>query len=347
VATDTPTAPNPTEPNPNTFDADRLIHRITQADVLTAAEFGERLKGSKPDQPVVEGWSLEETLRVVEESEKRARNVKYPLTAHPLVLRFSVAEDWTDPTRVDNLNRLLNYCSFVLAGEARKKVNEKLGVSLDLDYQIIFNQHDEVFRASGVAPTHFVPTVNGQTIHIPVVVFGAGLDPKMGKWTVLRYGRLVLRMTRGSLLAAGFDLPMTSIETIDTVASVVICNTGVGIEPPGLIHVWSGHHVQVMSRSGLAAKHGIAVCNAPGIIDLDYQGEIKAILSVPRGCFEAFTFPMADYSIRRILTPGTRVAQVVGSTPGVLRYSEVDVMDANGGFPGAARGVGGFGSTGA
>lgn len=346
MATDTPTAPNH-----NTFDADRLIHRITQADVLTVAEFGERLKGPQTDQPVVEGWSLQETLRVVEEAEKRARTVNNPLTAHPLVLCFSVAEDWTDPTRVDNLNRFLNSCSFVLAGEARKKVNEKLGVSLDLDYQIIFDQHDEVFRASGVVSTHFVPTVNGQTIHIPVVVFGAGLDPRLGKWAVLRHGRLVLRMTRGSLLAAGFDLPMTSIEKIDPVASVVICNTGIGIEPPTseVLSVDPGHHVQVMSRSGLAAKYGVAVCNAPGIIDLDYQGEIKAILSVPRGYLTAspaFKYKI-HYKAHEILTPGTRVAQVVGSTPGVLRYSEIDLMDANGVFPGAARGTGGFGSTGA
>ena len=53
---------------------------------------------------------------------------------------------------------------------------------------------------------------------------------------------------------------------------IVSLPTGVCLELP------QGHMGLVLSRSGLAAKHGIAVLNAPGLIDSDYRGEIKLIL---------------------------------------------------------------------
>lgn len=82
--------------------------------------------------------------------------------------------------------------------------------------------------------------------------------------------------------------------------------------------------LQLRPRSGLAAKHGITVLNAPATIDVDYRGEIKIIL-VNHGQ-EAF-----------IVNSGDRIAQGVVST--VVQLPSVEVKSAK-------RGTGGFGSTG-
>lgn len=95
------------------------------------------------------------------------------------------------------------------------------------------------------------------------------------------------------------------------------------------------HHGQaglVYSRSGLAAKQGIFVLNAPGLIDAGYRGEIKVILA---------NFSTDDYLVRR----GDRIAQLViqqVETPELLILTE-DEFDA---LPATERGNGGFGSTG-
>jgi dUTP pyrophosphatase len=81
-------------------------------------------------------------------------------------------------------------------------------------------------------------------------------------------------------------------------------------------------------RSGLAAKHGISIVNAPGTIDSGYRGEIKIIL-INTDAKEAF-------EIKR----GDRIAQLVFQKFESARFFEVEVL------PESQRGGGGFGSTG-
>jgi len=88
-----------------------------------------------------------------------------------------------------------------------------------------------------------------------------------------------------------------------------------------------GFEGQVRPRSGLAAKHGITVPNAPGTIDSDYRGEaIVALINLGR---TAFT-----------VEHGMRVAQLVVAPVAKVSVTEVMELDET------ARGGGGFGSTG-
>lgn len=97
--------------------------------------------------------------------------------------------------------------------------------------------------------------------------------------------------------------------------------TGIAIAlPPG----WEA---QIRARSGLAARHGVAVVNAPGTIDADYRGEIKIIL---------INLGAEDFSIRR----GDRIGQMLFAPVFQARFEEVEELDDT------ARGAGGFGSTG-
>lgn len=98
--------------------------------------------------------------------------------------------------------------------------------------------------------------------------------------------------------------------------------------PTGLvIALPAGFEAQVRPRSGLAARHGVTVLNAPGTIDADYRGEI-AVLLINHG--------EAPFSIRR----GERIAQMV-----VAPVSQVELA-ATEALPATSRGAGGFGSTG-
>ena len=80
-------------------------------------------------------------------------------------------------------------------------------------------------------------------------------------------------------------------------------------------------------RSGLAAKFGISVLNAPGTIDADYRGEVKVILVNLSN--EPF-----------VVNPGERIAQLVVARYEKVEWDEVEVLDET------QRGEGGFGSTG-
>ena len=88
-----------------------------------------------------------------------------------------------------------------------------------------------------------------------------------------------------------------------------------------------GTEAQVRPRSGLAAKHGISVLNAPGTIDADYRGEVKVILVNLSN--EPF-----------VVNPGERIAQMVVARYEKVEWDEVEVLDET------ERGEGGFGSTG-
>ena len=100
-----------------------------------------------------------------------------------------------------------------------------------------------------------------------------------------------------------------------------IIKTGLFIALP------QGFEAQVRPRSGLAAKHGISVLNAPGTIDADYRGEIGVIL---------VNLSNENFNINN----GDRVAQMVIARYSHTKWEEVSVLDET------KRGKGGFGSTG-
>lgn len=88
-----------------------------------------------------------------------------------------------------------------------------------------------------------------------------------------------------------------------------------------------GTEAQVRPRSGLAAKKGITVLNAPGTVDADYRGEIGVILVNLSN--EAF-----------VINNGERIAQLVIAKHERAEWEETDTLDET------KRGAGGFGSTG-
>ena len=124
--------------------------------------------------------------------------------------------------------------------------------------------------------------------------------------------------------AAGLDL-LAAVPEDDALTlqpgRYALVPTGLSIALP------EGYEAQVRPRSGLAAKHGVTVLNAPGTIDADYRGEIGVLL-INHGA-EPFT-------IRR----GERIAQMIIAP--VARAELIAVME----LPSTARGSGGFGSTG-
>lgn len=123
-------------------------------------------------------------------------------------------------------------------------------------------------------------------------------------------------------LSAGMDL-RASID-----APVTIGPLGRALIPTGIrIALPEGTEAQVRPRSGLAAKHGVTVLNAPGTVDADYRGEIKVILVNLSD--EPFT-----------VNPGERIAQLVVAKYERVEWSVVEDLDDT------ARGAGGFGSTG-
>ena len=101
-----------------------------------------------------------------------------------------------------------------------------------------------------------------------------------------------------------------------------------GCVPTALsIELPEGYEAQVRPRSGLAAKHGVTVLNAPGTIDAGYRGEVKVIL---------INHGEEDFEI----TAGMRIAQLVISPVLSARFVEVVSLAES------TRGEGGFGSSG-
>lgn len=110
--------------------------------------------------------------------------------------------------------------------------------------------------------------------------------------------------------------------------AVVVPPMSRAVVPTGVrLCIPEGFEVQVRPRSGLAARHGVTVLNAPGTIDSDYRGEVKVILAN----FGDGPFRVED---------GDRIAQLVVAP--VVRGSFVRASS----LPGTERGAGGFGSTG-
>jgi dUTP pyrophosphatase len=138
-------------------------------------------------------------------------------------------------------------------------------------------------------------------------------------------------------LPGGEDLPLPSYATehsagMDLLASVRNDTTlqpgEYAIIPSGIaIALPDGFEAQVRPRSGLAAKHGISVLNAPGTIDADYRGEIGVIL---------INHGNQPFVIER----GMRIAQMVIAPYTRCQWQETESLENS------ARGAGGFGSTG-
>jgi dUTP pyrophosphatase len=100
------------------------------------------------------------------------------------------------------------------------------------------------------------------------------------------------------------------------------------VVPTGLaVAIPDGYAGFVQPRSGLAARHGIAVVNSPGLIDSGYRGEIRVVLL------------NTDRERRFVADPGERIAQLVVLPVPELEPVEVDEL------PASERGVRGFGST--
>ena len=120
---------------------------------------------------------------------------------------------------------------------------------------------------------------------------------------------------------AGLDLHAAEAATIEPGARASI-GTGIAVEVP------EGHAGLVLPRSGLGARHGIALVNSPGLIDSGYRGEVRVLL--------LNTDRTAPFEVK----PGDRIAQLL-LTP----YTAAEPIEATE-LSESSRGADGFGSSG-
>jgi len=150
------------------------------------------------------------------------------------------------------------------------------------------------------------------------------------------FGSIEVRIQR---LPHGEDLPLPAYQSehaagLDLVAAIAadapldlapgaraLIPTGIAIALP------QGYEAQVRPRSGLAARHGLTVLNAPGTVDADYRGEIKVLL---------INHGREPVTVSR----GMRIAQLVIAPVSRAHLTETSTLDDT------QRGGGGFGSTG-
>lgn len=141
-------------------------------------------------------------------------------------------------------------------------------------------------------------------------------------------------------LPHGADLPLPSYQSagasgLDLLAAVpadaplTIAPGQYAAVPTGIaIALPPGTEAQVRPRSGLARNHGVTVLNSPGTVDADYRGEVQVLL---------INHGREPFTVKR----GLRMAQLVVAHVARIELSEVMELD------GTARGISGFGSTGA
>ena len=120
---------------------------------------------------------------------------------------------------------------------------------------------------------------------------------------------------------AGWDLRAAEGATIDPGERASV-GTGIAVAIP------EGYAGLVLPRSGLAARHGIALVNAPGLIDSGYRGEVR-ILLLNTDRTESFVIALGD-----------RIAQLVITELPEVEFAEFQSLSET------ARGGGGFGSSG-
>jgi dUTP pyrophosphatase len=110
---------------------------------------------------------------------------------------------------------------------------------------------------------------------------------------------------------------------------VLAARGGRAMVPTGVaVAIPDGFAGLVLPRSGLAARHGVTVVNAPGLVDAGYRGELNVVL--------VNTDPDKDYTIER----GDRIAQLVIVAVEQAGFTVVDEL------PASTRGDGGFGHSG-
>lgn len=132
------------------------------------------------------------------------------------------------------------------------------------------------------------------------------------------------------------DVPLPSYARPDDAGADLVCAEDVDLAPgqravvgTGIaIALPAGYAAFVHPRSGLAARHGVTLVNAPGTLDAGYRGEIRVVL--------LNTDPATPVSFRR----GDRIAQLVVQRVERAAFREVAAL------PDSARGDNGFGSTG-
>ena len=120
---------------------------------------------------------------------------------------------------------------------------------------------------------------------------------------------------------AGYDLCALEPVTLAPGERAMV-RTGLAVELP------ERHAGLILPRSGLAARHGLALVNAPGLIDEGYRGELRVLLL------------NTDRAQAVHLEAGDRIAQLVIVRPALPDVVEVQEL------PASARGKGGFGSSG-
>lgn len=135
------------------------------------------------------------------------------------------------------------------------------------------------------------------------------------------------------------DLPLPSYETagaagldmraaVPVDAPVVLAPMQRALIPSGLrIALPPGFEAQIRPRSGLAARHGVTVINAPGTVDADYRGELMVAL---------INLGTEDFTVTR----GMRIAQIIIAPVSHVIWRETRDLD------GTKRGSDGYGSTG-
>ncbi len=135
-------------------------------------------------------------------------------------------------------------------------------------------------------------------------------------------GRHELIPVYASSGSAGADLRAALSEPVPlSPGERIVVPTGIAIELP------EGFEGQVRPRSGLAARHGLTVLNAPGTIDSDYRGEIKV--------------PLINLGSQLVtIEPGMRIAQLVIAPFVRVRFQQQSSLSSS------DRGHAGFGSTG-
>jgi dUTP pyrophosphatase len=140
----------------------------------------------------------------------------------------------------------------------------------------------------------------------------------------LRFARLTetaAAPTRAHADDAGYDLRASEAAVLGPGGRASV-GTGVAVAIP------DGHAGLVLPRSGLAARHGISLVNAPGLIDAGYRGEVRVLL--------LNTDREASFEV----APGDRIAQLV-----IVRHEAPELVEVAS-LDETARGAGGFGSTG-
>jgi len=142
--------------------------------------------------------------------------------------------------------------------------------------------------------------------------------------TWLEHGQGLPLPVRQTALAAGMDLAAAlhlEEELILQPGMRALVPCGFAMALP------AGYEGQVRPRSGLAARHGVTVLNAPGTVDADYRGEVQVVL---------INLGQEPFAIRR----GDRIAQLVVAPVSAAEFHVVTSLETT------ERGENGFGSTG-